>query len=76
MFIFDRIQNKLIKAIKESGMTESEIAEKIGVSYLLMHQFCIKRKIPALDTFSKLCKILELDSNEILCLYDKEIELD
>ena len=68
MIILDDIRQKLIEAIKNSGMTQTEIAKSVGVCQQAIGQYLHQNKMPALDTFANLCKVLDLDPYEILCL--------
>lgn len=68
MITLDKIRIKLLEAISQSGLKHSELAEKIGVSHQAISQYLYKNKMPALDTFAKLCAALDLDANEILCI--------
>ena len=54
MIKFEKIQKKLSEAIKQSGKSQSEIA----------------RQIPAIDNLAKLCAVLDLDANDLLCIED------
>jgi long-subunit fatty acid transport protein len=54
--------------LKNSGLTTIEIAKRIGVSPEMITQYRTTKKLPKLDTFAKLCKELDLDSNYILGL--------
>ena len=66
MIVLSNIRLNLQKAIKESGMSQKDICEKIGIKQATMSQYMSGRAMPALDTFAKLCVCLDLDSNEIL----------
>lgn len=66
----DKIRFKLKEAIVQSGMTQTELANKIGVCHQAIGQYLHQNKMPALDTFSKLCAVLDLDANDILCVGD------
>ena len=68
MITLDEIRIKLIEAIKQSGMTQTQLAQKIGVCQQAIGQYLHQNKMPALDTFANLCAVLDLDANEILCL--------
>ncbi len=69
--IIKDIQAKLAEAIKTSGMTRTAIAEKLNVTQATVSHYVIGDKMPALDTFANLCKILDVDANDILCIYKK-----
>ena len=68
MITLAQIQNRLSEAIEKSGMTQKEIAERIGVSRSQISCYLHNKKMPALDTFANLCKVLDLDANDILCI--------
>ncbi len=62
------IKKRLSEEIKNSGLTTIQIAKLIGVSPEMITQYKTTDKLPKLDTFAKLCKELDLDSNYILGL--------
>ena len=62
------IKTRLSEELKNSGLTTFEIARRIGVSPEMITQYRTTKKLPKLDTFSKLCKALDLDANYILGL--------
>ena len=64
------IKERLSEELKNSGFTTIEIAKRIGVSPEMVTQYRTTKKLPKLDTFAKLCKELDLDSNFILGLTD------
>ena len=68
MITMESIRNKLIEAIKQSGLTQTEIGKRLNVSQQTVSHYLKGDKMPALDTFANLCKILDLDANEILCI--------
>ena len=62
------IKTRLSEELKNSGLTTIEIAKRLGVSPEMITQYRTTKKLPKLDTFAKLCKELDLDSNYILGL--------
>jgi transcriptional regulator with XRE-family HTH domain len=70
MITLKQIQIKLAEAIKLSGMPQAELARLLGVSQSLISHYLHGNKMPALDTFANLCKILDVDANDILCIND------
>ena len=62
------ISKKLAEAIKESGLSQTEIANQIGVRQQQISCYINGKTLPALDTLSRLCSLLDLDANEILCV--------
>ncbi|MBD5086215.1 MAG: helix-turn-helix transcriptional regulator [Clostridiales bacterium] len=74
MIKLDPIRKKIIEAIKQSGMSKSDLATRVGVCHQAIGQYLYQNKMPALDTLANLCAVLDLDANEILCVadYNKE----
>ena len=66
MTTMEDIQKSLIEALKQSDMKQDELAKRIGVSQSMISHYISGRKMPALDTLSRLCSVLDLDANEIL----------
>ena len=68
MITISDIRLKLQNEIKLSGLSKTELARKIGVDRSVIWQYLSGRAMPALDTFAKICAVLDLDANEILCV--------
>ena len=68
MITIEQIRENLSKAIKQSGKTQKEIAEKINVKRQTVSCYINGTKLPALDTLANLCIVLDLDANDILCI--------
>lgn len=60
------IQTRLRECIKQSHLTQKEIAKQIGVSFQTVSKYMREDIFPALDTFAKLCKVLDVSSDYIL----------
>lgn len=60
------IQLRLREVIKQSNLTQKEIAKQIGVSFQTVSKYMREDIFPALDTFAKLCKLLDVKSDYIL----------
>ncbi len=67
MITLEQIQKRLAEIIKQSGMTQNELAKKIGIKQQQISCYINGQKMPALDTLANLCKILDVDANYILC---------
>lgn len=61
------IQKRLIESIKLSGMSQKEIAEQLNLSISAISHIYNGDNLPALDTFAKLCKLLDFDIDYVLC---------
>lgn len=67
MITLDQIQIRLAEAIKQSGMTQTAIAQALNIKPTQICSYIKGRKMPALDTLANLCKLLDADTNYILC---------
>lgn len=68
MVTLDKIRIKIAEAIRQSGLTQIELARRIGVNRVQISCYMHGKKMPALDTFANLCAVLDLDPSEILCI--------
>ena len=66
----ENIQIRLRECIKESPYSQKEIAAAIGVSPQTLSKYMKQNIFPALDTFAKLCKFIDVKSDYILGLCD------
>lgn len=60
------IQRRLREEIKNSGLTQKQIAEALGVSPQTVSRYMRDDIFPALDTLAKLCILLDVSSDNIL----------
>ena len=70
MITLEQIRERLIESVRQSGMTQTEIAEKLNVSQSNIAHYIRGDIMPALDTFANLCDILDVAPAYILCLED------
>ncbi len=68
MIIITDIKKRLAESIKQSGLTQQKIADKLGIKQQTVLEYINGKSLPALDTLANLCVILDLDANEILCI--------
>lgn len=68
MITIEAIQTKLREAIRNSGMTQKEIAKAINVSTGTISKYMRLDKYPSIDTFANLCEVLDVSADEILGL--------
>ena len=62
------IQKRLREEIKNSPLSQKEIAAKLGINASTVSKYTRKNVYPALDTFANLCEILEVSADDILGL--------
>lgn len=67
MITLEQIQTRLTEVIKQSGMTQTALAKTLNVSQQTISHYIKGDKMPALDTLANLCKLLDVDTNYILC---------
>ena len=67
MITLQQIQTRLTEVIKQSGMTQTEIAKALNITPSSIAHYVRGAKMPALDTLANLCKLLDVDTNYILC---------
>ncbi len=60
------ISKNLKREIETSPRKKCEIAKEIGVSCSTITQYCKGEIRPSLSTFAKLCKALDISSEDIL----------
>lgn len=65
------IQARLRECIAESPYTQRQIAKAIGVSPQTVSKYMKQNIFPALDTLAKLCRILDVRADYVLCLSDE-----
>ncbi len=70
MISSDIIRKRLAEAIRQSGMTQTELACKVGIKQPTIGQYLSGRAMPSLETFANLCKVLDVSSDDILGLKD------
>lgn len=66
----NEIQRRLRESIRQSGYSQKEIAALLKISPQTVSKYMKHDIFPALDTFAKLCKILDVKSDYILGISD------
>lgn len=72
MITLMQIRVKLAEEIKRSGLSQSEIARRLGIKQSQISCYVHGKKMPALDTLANLCVILDVDPADILCTKEKK----
>ena len=68
MITIKDIQSQISEGIKSSGLTQTEIGKKLGISQQTVSHYIKGDKLPSLDTLANLCVLLDLDPAEVLCV--------
>ncbi len=68
MITLEQIRAKIVDAIKQSGLTQTELARRLGIGQQTISEYLRGKSMPALDTFANLCAVLDVDANDVLCI--------
>lgn len=68
MIMLEQIRQRITETIKQSELTQTELARRLGVGQQTISEYIRGKSMPALDTFANLCAILDVDANDILCI--------
>ena len=68
MIRIDEIQNRLREAIAQSGISQKDLADKLGINPSTVSKYMRLDKYPSLDTFANICEVLDVSADEILGL--------
>lgn len=71
MITQEQIREKIIQEIKYSGLSQTKIAQLLGIKQQTISEYINGKSMPSIETFANLCNLLDLDANEILCLNKK-----
>lgn len=63
-------RKRLREEIQQSQITTTELAKKVGVSPEMITQYYTTKKLPKLDTFTRLCEALNVSADYLLGLKD------
>lgn len=67
MITIQQIQQRIAEAIRQSGLTQTAIANALQITQSSIAHYVKGDIMPALDTLANLCKLLDVDTNYILC---------
>ena len=62
------IQKNLREVLRTSGISQKEIAKRLGINPSTVSKYTRLDVYPALDTFAELCIILDVSADELLGL--------
>lgn len=66
MIKLEQIQIRLAEEIRQSNLTQTELAIRLGIRQQTISHYVKGDIMPSLDTFANLCEILNADANFIL----------
>ncbi|MCI8475428.1 MAG: helix-turn-helix transcriptional regulator [Clostridia bacterium] len=66
----EKFKQRFYEELQHCGLTKTEFAKKIGVSPEMITQYYTTKKLPKLDTFTKICKVLGVSADYLLGLTD------
>ena len=70
MVTLEQIRERLQAAIRQSGLTQTELAKRLKIGQQTISEYLRGKSMPAIDTFANLCAILDVEPAYILCLTD------
>ncbi len=70
VMLIDEIKLRLRNAIKNSGLSQKEIAMRVGVHPSTVSKYVRMEKYPSIDTLALLCRALAISADRILGLDD------
>ena len=66
MIRLEDIQKRLREEIKNSRLSQKEIAKKLGINPSTVSKYLRLNKFPSIETFANLCEILDVSADDIL----------
>lgn len=66
----DLIKNRLKDAIKQSGISQSALSRQLSLSPSCIAHYVKGDILPSLETFTDICKILDVDPAYLLGIED------
>ncbi len=67
MITLEQIRERLIESIKQSGMTQTQLAKQLHLSQSTVAHYLKGDILPALDTLANLCAMIDVSPAYILC---------
>ena len=68
--IDNEIRKRLNEEIRSCGKSLKQIANEVGISPAMLTEYKTRNKMPSLETFAKLCKVIDASADYILGLSD------
>ena len=58
--------NRIKEVLKEKGIKQVWLAEKLGKSYNMVHGYVSNKRQPSIEVLYEIAKILEVDAKDLL----------
>ena len=58
--------NRIKEVLKEKGIKQTWLADKLGKSFNIVNDYCNNRRQPSLDLINRISEILEVENKELL----------
>lgn len=68
MIQIDQIRFRLQETIRNSGLSQTELAKRLEIKQQTIAAYLSGKALPSLDTFANLCNILNIEPSYILCI--------
>lgn len=66
----NKFSERLLECMQVSGITQSELAKRIGMSKSVVNEYCTGKKKPSIEVLVEICKALNESSDYLLGLVD------
>ena len=71
MITSKEIHKEFSRSNKNKRMSQTMLTKELKIRQPAISKYIHGKSLPSLETFANLCKILDVDSNEILCIDKK-----
>ena len=62
----DKSKNRIKEVLKERGLKQTWLAEKLGKSFCMVNSYVCNRRQPSLEVLFEIAKILNVDPKELI----------
>ena len=62
----DKPKNRIKEVLKERGIKQTWLAERLGKSFCIVNSYVCNRRQPSLDVLFEIAKILNVDPKELI----------
>ena len=66
----NKFSDRLKQSLKDSGISQVELAKKTGLSQGIVNNYCTGRREPSLDALFLICKALDESADYLLGIED------